>query len=185
MLEDIYKETESRMAKTIDSLKAHLNKIRTGRANPSILDDIRVDYYGQPSPIKQIASVTVPEPNMIVIQPWDKKILTQIEKAISTAELGLNPQNDGNLIRVIFPPLSEERRIDIVKGIKKVGEESKAALRNIRHDENDMVKELEKEKEISEDQMHRALDKIQKITEEFNKKIGETIERKEKEIMEI
>lgn len=184
MLKETYKETKEKMDKTISALKRELAKIRTGRANPSLIEELKVDYYGTPTPMKQLAGIAVPEPRLIVIQPWDKNSINDIEKSIQSSDLGLNPSNDGNVIRIPFPPLTEETRKDIVKQVKKISEESRISIRNIRHESNEFIKELEKSKEISEDQKHTGLDQVQKIHDKYIDKINEITEKKEKEVME-
>lgn len=154
---EIYKETESRMSKTISVYKEELQSIRAGRANPSLLDRITVDYYGQVTPLKQVGSVTAPEPRLIVIQPWDSKLIPAIEKEILKSDLGLNPSNDGKVIRLIIPQLTEERRKDLAKLVKKNGENAKVAIRNTRRDAIDTIKKMEKNKEISEDEDRKSV----------------------------
>lgn len=185
MLDDVYKDIKKRMKKSVAKCEQELKGIRTGRASTALIEEIKVEYYGTPTPIKQLATLSVPEPRMVLIQPWDKGIINEIEKAIRNSGIGLSPSNDGNVIRVPFPPLTEERRRELVKIVKKIGEEYKIAIRNIRRDGNDEVKEMEKEKLISEDEARKALKEIQKITDEFIKAIDELIEKKEKEIMEF
>ncbi len=158
---------EDKMSKTLDVLQSDYATIRAGRANPHVLDKIRVDYYGTPTPIQQVGNVTVPEARMIVIQPWEKSLLKAIEKAILTSELGINPTNDGNVIRLVFPELTEERRKDLSKDVKKKGEGAKVAIRNIRRDANDAFKKMEKANEISEDDRKQGEEKIQKITDKM------------------
>lgn len=182
---EIYKETESRMKKTISVYKEDLQSIRAGRANPSLLDRITVDYYGQVTPLKQIGSVTAPEPRLIVIQPWDSKLIPAIEKEILKSDLGLNPSNDGKVIRLIIPQLTEERRKDLAKLVKKNGENAKVAIRNTRRDAIDSIKKMEKNKEISEDDRKLAEEEIQKITDKYSSEIDEITKKKEEEIMEI
>jgi len=184
-LESIYNDTRGKMDKTIEALHNELIKIRTGKANISLLDDISVDYYGQPTPLNHVGTISVPEARLIMINPWEKNMLTVIEKAILASDLGITPQNDGNVIRLSFPPLTEDRRKDLVKLVKKHGEEAKISVRNIRRNANDDIKKLEKDSVISEDNSKDGLDEIQDITDEFTKKIDETVEHKEKEIMEI
>ena len=174
-----------KMEKIIDSLLVNFSEIRAGRANPAILNKVTVDYYGTPTPINQVASVSVPEARQIVIQPWDKTLLSQIEKAISKADIGINPMNDGQLIRLIFPELTEERRKEIVKDIKKMSEEAKIAVRNVRRDEMDEVKNELKNKAISEDEEKTKEDKIQKVTDNYVSKIDELTEKKSTEIMSV
>lgn len=182
---EIYKETESRMSKTISVYKEELQSIRAGRANPSLLDRITVDYYGQVTPLKQVGSVTAPEPRLIVIQPWDSKLIPAIEKEILKSDLGLNPSNDGKVIRLIIPQLTEERRKDLAKLVKKNGENAKVAIRNTRRDAIDTIKKMEKNKEISEDDRKLAEDEIQKITDKYSLEVDEITKKKEEEIMEI
>jgi ribosome recycling factor len=184
-LDLINNETNQRMQKAVESLKKDLSRIRTGRASPALLDGLSVDYYGSPMPINQIANISVPDARMIVVQPWEKNMLAPIEKAIQTSDLGLNPQNDGNLIRLPIPPLSEERRKDLFKNCKKIGEESKVAIRNIRRDSNEKLKKCEKDKEITQDESKKGLDDIQKLTDKFIKTVDDLLVNKEKEIMEV
>ena len=185
MLDDLYKDIKRRMKKSVDKCEKELIGIRTGRASTALLEEIKVQYYGVETPLKQIATLSVPEPRLVVIQPWDKSVIKDIEKAISSSDLGLNPSNDGNVIRVAFPPLTEERRKQLVKVVRKIAEEYKIAIRNIRREGNEEVKEMEKEKMISEDEAKRALKEIQKITDEFIKLIDELVQKKEKEILEF
>jgi len=184
-MEDIQKETTDRMQKAIESLKKDLVRIRTGRATPALLDGINVDYYGNPAPINQVANISVPDARMLIVQPWEKSMLHPIEKAIQASNLGLNPQNDGNQIRLPIPPLSEERRKDLFKNCGKIGEESKVAVRNIRRDSNEKLKKAQKDKQITEDQEKKGLDDIQKTTDKFIKSVDEQLALKEKEIMEV
>ncbi len=170
---------------TIKDLKRSLAKIRTGRANLGMLDDIRIEYYGQLSPLNQVATLKIADPRLITIQPWEQSIIPDIERAISSSDLGLNPSNDGNIIRVPIPALSGERRQELVKVVKREGEDHKIALRNRRREANDDIKELEKESEITEDQMHRAFSKIDSMIDEFTSKIDQIVEEKEKEILEV
>ena len=185
MLPELYQDTETKMDKTLESLGRELATIRTGRASLSILDGITLEYYGSQSPLNQVATLSVPESRLIVIQPWDPSIIKDIEKAVMRSDLGLTPNNDGKVIRIPIPPLTEERRIQLVKLVKKQGEEAKIAVRNIRRDAISDAKEFEKEKVISEDELHRAQDEIQKITDRLIVKVDEFIEKKEKEILEI
>ncbi len=184
IVKEIHDDAERRMKKAVEATESELAKIRTGKASPAILDTIRVEYYGNSVTIKQVASVSVPEPRLIVIQPWEKRMLSEIEKAIMKSDLGLNPVNDGTVIRVPFPPLTEERRKDLVKLVHKLGEEGRVAVRNIRRDANEKLKKAEKNHEISEDDLHRGQKEIQELTDEYIKKIDEIIEAKEKEILE-
>lgn len=176
---------EQRMNKTIDIFEENLSEIRAGRANPNILNKVSVEYYGTETPINQVAGISVPEPRMILIQPWDMGVLKEIEKAIQKADIGLNPMNDGKVIRLVFPELTEERRKEIVKDIKKMAEEAKVAIRAIRRDEMDNVKSAQKNNEITEDELSVAETKIQKITDSYIEKIDELLGNKEKEIMSI
>ncbi len=184
-VQTIHTETEQRMEKVIESLKKDLSRIRTGRATPALLDGLSVDYYGSPVPVNQVANISVPDARMIVIQPWEKNMISAVEKAIQTSDLGLNPQNDGNLIRLPIPPLSEERRKDIFKNCKKIGEESKIAIRNVRRDGNEKLKKEEKDKLVTQDEEKKGLDEIQKTTDRFIKSIDELLVQKEKEVMEV
>lgn len=174
-----------RMEKVIENLEINYSEVRAGRANPAILNRVTVEYYGAPSPINQVASVSVPEARLIVIQPWDRTLLSQIEKAIEKADIGIHPINDGQVIRLSFPELTEERRKELVKDIKKMSEEAKVAVRNIRRDEMDEAKNKLKNKEISEDEERALEDKIQKQTDNYVNKIDEIADKKEKEIMSI
>lgn len=184
MSEAIRKETEERMKKSLEALRHDLQSVRTGRATPALLDGIRVDYYGSPVPLKQIATVSAPEPRLLVVQPYDKSSLGDVEKAIQKADLGLNPGNDGQIIRIPIPPLTDERRQELVRKVKKTGEEYKVSIRNIRRDSNEELKSLEKSKEASEDEMHRGQSEVQKLTDSYIEKIDELLSTKEKEIME-
>ena len=176
---------EEKMDKTIDSLMNDYASIRAGRANPHVLDKIKVDYYGTPTPIQQVGNISVPEARMILIQPWEKSLLKAIEKAIQTSDLGINPNNDGSCIRLIFPELTEDRRKELAKDVKKKGENAKVAVRNIRRDANDTFKKMEKNDEISEDDLKDAEEKIQKITDKMIEKVDKAIETKTKEIMTV
>lgn len=185
MIREIVQEAEEKMNKTVDVLKKDLASLRAGRATPSLLDKIQVDYYGALTPVNQIANINVPEARLLLIQPWDKSTIPAIEKAILKSDLGLTPSNDGNVIRIGIPQLTEERRKELVKVVKKKSEEARVAVRNVRRDTNDMIKELEKEHEVSEDDSKRALDEVQKITDKVTKKVDEVMNAKEKEIMEV
>lgn len=185
MIEDIKKDAESRMSKSIESLKTNLNKIRTGRAHPSLLDNISVDYYGAETPLNQVGNVSVPDARTLAITVFDKSMIGAVEKAILASDLGLNPSSQGTLIRIPLPPLTEERRKDLVKVVKGEGENGKIAIRNIRRDANSDVKSLNKEKEISDDEMHQAEDEIQKITDKYVKQVDQLLVEKEAELMEI
>ena len=176
---------EEKMDKTIDSLMNDYASIRAGRANPHVLDKIKVDYYGTPTPIQQVGNISVPEARMILIQPWEKSLLKAIEKAIQTSDLGINPNNDGSCIRLIFPELTEDRRKELVKEIKKMGEECKVAIRSIRRDAMEKCKALKKNNEITEDDLKGAEETIQKITDKNVKEVDEQVAVKEKEILSI
>jgi ribosome recycling factor len=185
MLNDVYADSRDRMKKVIENLEREFKRVRTGRASVAVLDGIRLDYYGTPTPLNQIATLTVPEPRSITIQPWDATVIGDVEKAILKSELGLTPMNDGKMVRINIPPLTEERRRDLVKVIRKMAEESKVALRNIRRDSNEMLKDLKKDKAISEDEQFRGQDEVQKITDEFIKQAEAVYAGKEKEILEV
>ena len=176
---------EDTMEKSLDVLLDEYASIRAGRANPHVLDRLRIDYYGTPTPIQQVGNVTVPEARMIVIQPWEKSLLKEIEKAILVSDLGINPTNDGNVIRLVFPELTEERRKDLAKDVKKKGEGAKVAIRNIRRDAMDSIKKMEKAGDISEDDLKQGEEKIQKITDKMIEKVDKAIETKTKEIMTV
>ena len=176
---------EEKMKKTLGSLEAELTTIRAGRANPHILDKLTVDYYGSPTPIQQVANITVPEARMIQIQPWESSLIKGIEKAILTSDLGLNPNNDGKVIRLVFPELTEERRKDLVKDVKKKGEAAKVAVRNIRRDANDAYKKLKKEEDVSEDEIKELEDQAQKMTDKYISLIEKAVEVKTKEILTV
>lgn len=185
MVDDVFAELKSQSQSTLTALKANLGKLRTGRANVAILDDVRVDYYGVPTPLNQCASLHVADARLIVVKPYDKKLLTDIEKAIMAADVGINPQSDGEMIRLPVPGLTEERRRDLVKQSKHKGEEAKIVLRNHRRDANEMLKDLEKEKEISQDDLKRALERVQAELDGAIAKVDQMISTKEKEILEI
>lgn len=179
------KEYDEKMQKTIDHLESEFGTIRAGRANPHVLDKIRVDYYGTPTPIQQVGNLSIPEPRIIVIQPWEKSLLKEIEKAILMSDIGINPTNDGTCIRLIFPELTEERRKELVKDVKKKGEADKVAIRNIRRDGNDAFKKLAKSDDVSEDEIKSLEDELQKLTDKYVKKVDELIEVKSKEILTV
>lgn len=179
------KTAESRMQKAVDRLVTDYSEIRAGRANPNVLDKVMVDYYGTPTPINQVGSVSVAEARILVIQPWDKGLLNPIMKAIQASDIGINPQNDGNVIRLTFPQLTEERRKELAKGISKRGEEAKVAVRNIRRDEMDALKKAKKANELTEDDLRDEEEKLQKLTEKICKKIDEISDNKTKEIMSV
>lgn len=182
---EIHLEQEEKMGKTIQVLKNELNSIRAGRANPSMLDRLSIDYYGTVTPIKQLASVSAPEPRMIIIQPYDVSILSTIEKAIQQSDLGINPSNDGKIIRLNIPLLTEERRRDLTKIVKKTGEENKIALRNERRNVNDTLKKMHKDGDLTEDELKSATEEVQKITDKYIKIVDELLEKKDKEVMEV
>ena len=178
------KTFEEKMQKTVDFLGEDFMTIRAGRANPHVLDKIKVDYYGTPTPLQQVGNITVPEPRMIQIAPWEKSLIKEIEKAILCSDVGITPSNDGSVIRLVFPELTEERRKDLVKEVKKKGEESKVAVRNSRRDGNDSFKKLAKE-DVSEDEIKMLEEQLQKVTDKFNKEIDGMVEEKSKEIMTV
>ena len=180
-----YNITEEKMDKAIDHLSEELANIRAGRANPAILNKVNVDYYGMPTPVNQIGTVSVPESRQILVTPWDKSMLSAIEKAIQKSDIGINPINDGNSIRINFPELNEQRRKELVKEVKALCEESKVAIRNVRRDSIDQAKSAQKANEITEDELKSAEEKIQKITDKYVEKVDEMFKNKEKEIMEI
>lgn len=182
---EIHKNLESRMDNTMEALKVEFTTIRAGRANAQMLDKVRVDYYGTPTPINQIGAISVPEPRTLLISPWDKTALAEIEKAIRNADLGLNPTNDGEVIRISVPMLTEERRKELAKRASKVAEEFKVRVRNDRRDSNDKLKKMEKDGEITEDELKKAQDDVQKITDKYTKNIDEMLALKEKDIMEV
>jgi ribosome recycling factor len=185
MMNEVLDEVKKDMSKTVSVMKQALQKVRTGRASIGIFDGIMVDYYGTPTPLKQLATLAVPEPRLITIQPWDKGAISGIEKAILKSELGLTPANDGKIIRVPIPPLNEERRRDLVKMVKKMAEEYRVEIRNHRRDANAMLKDLEKDKEISQDELKLAQDRVQVLTDDHTKQVDVLLAEKEKEIMEI
>jgi ribosome recycling factor len=185
MIEEIYEDTTERMGKTIAALENELKRIRTGRASLSLLDGIRVEYYGTVTPLNQMATLAVPESRLITIQPWDASVLKDIEKAVLKSDLGLTPSNDGKIIRLAIPPLTEERRKELVKVVHKMCEDHKVAARNIRRDSNELLKSLKKDGDVSEDNAFKAQDEVQKITDQFIKKIDDIYKEKEKEILEF
>ena len=182
---DLHKEAEEKMIKTVSVYKEELQSIRAGRANPQLLDKITVDYYGQVTPLKQVGGISAPEPRLLVIQPWDSKLIPIIEKEILKSDLGLNPSNDGKIIRLIIPQLTEERRKELIKVVKKDGESAKIAVRNVRRDTLDKIKKMEKNKEISEDGFKKAEDELQKITDKYIVQVDAVTKKKEEELMEI
>jgi ribosome recycling factor len=185
MIDSIFQETKERMLKSINALKNELKRVRTGRASLSLFDSVKVDYYGTLTPINQMASLSIPESRLITIQPWDSSVIKAIEKGILKANLGLTPSNDGKIIRVAIPPLTEERRKEIVKHVHKISEDYKITVRNIRRDSNEMLKDLKKDGEISEDGMYKAQDTVQKVTDDNIKLIDIEDKAKEKEILEF
>lgn len=185
MIDEVKSEAAAGMEKAIDALRRDLGKVRTGRASLALLDDLRVDYYGVSTPLNQVGTMAVPEPRLITIQPWEKNLISEIEKAILRSDLGLNPTSDGQLIRLAFPPLTEERRREMVKQVKRMGEDSKIGVRNARREANDTLKKLEKDKDISEDDLKRGEKDVQDLTDQYVKKVDDIVELKEKELMEI
>ena len=185
MIDEIYDDTRESMGKTIKSLQNDFKRVRTGRASVSLLDGIRVDYYGTPTPLNQMSTLAAPESRLLTIQPWDTSVIKDIEKALLKSDLGLTPSNDGKIIRIAIPPLTEERRKELVKQINKMSEEHKIALRNIRRDANDMLKALKKDGDISEDDAFKAQDEVQKITDDHIRRVEEITKEKEKEILEF
>ncbi len=184
-IEQIHQDAEDRMKKAINATQNELAAVRTGRANPQILDRVSVDYYGTPTPLKQMSNISVPDGQTLLIQPYDKSSMAEIEKAISKSDLGLTPNNDGSAIRLNIPPLTEDRRKELVKLVKKYGEEGKVAIRNVRRDATDAVKKLEKEASMPEDEVKRQLDEIQKLTDRYTGQLEKIITEKEQEIMKI
>jgi len=184
-IEAQFQEAKSKMEKAIDSLKKDFSKVRTGRANPSILDSVRIDYYGVSTPINQLGNISVPDAQLIIITPWEKKVLPDIERAIFKADVGLTPQNDGKVIKITIPALSEERRKEMVKLIKKIAEGHKTSVRNIRRDANNAIKTQEKDKILSEDQSKKESDRIQKITDHTISAIDQLTQEKEKELLQV
>ncbi|RXT15145.1 ribosome recycling factor [Ammoniphilus sp. CFH 90114] len=185
MPQTVIQNAEERMSKALSALKKELSTLRAGRATPALLDKVQVDYYGTPTPVSQMANVSVPEARLITIQPWDKTQLGPIEKAILKSDLGLTPTNDGSVIRLMIPPLTEERRAELVKLVKKEGEEAKVAIRNVRRDANDAFKKFQKDGSISEDDLKRYQDNIQKSTDSNIQQVDKIVQEKEKEIMEV
>jgi ribosome recycling factor len=185
MDENIVKEVEAKMEKTLSTLRTDLNKVRTGRASLALFDDIRIDYYGTTTPLHQMATLAVPEPRLITIQPWDTSVIGEIEKAIHKSELGVTPMSDGKIIRISIPRLTEERRKELVKVVKKMSEGTKVAIRNLRREANEQLKGSEKNKRISQDQLRQWMDKVQASTDKFIEKVDEVLAVKEKEILEI
>ena len=185
MADERLQQFETKMNKTFANLESEFQSIRAGRANPHVLDKIKVDYYGTPTPIQQVGNVSVPEPRMLQIAPWDKSLIKPIEKAILTSDIGINPSNDGTVIRLIFPELTEERRKDLAKDVKKKGEAAKVAIRNIRRDANDTFKKMNKANELTEDDQKLLEEKLQKMTDKFVKDIDAAVDAKTKDIMKV
>lgn len=185
MINDVINDAIDRMKKTIEALKKEYGTLRAGRATPSLLDKVMVDYYGAMTPINQMAKLATPEPRLLVIEPWDKSVLADIERAISKSDLGLTPNNDGTIIRIAIPQLTQERRAELVKVSKKKAEETRVAIRNIRRDANDQLKDFTKEGDISEDDNKRGQEEIQKLTDKYIAEVEQTLDNKEKEIMEV
>jgi len=185
MINEIIKDAEDRLKKTTESVRQQMATIRSGKASTSLLDGIKVPYYGTPTPLNQVANISAPEPRMIIIQPWEKTIIDEINKALQAANLGFNPQVDGQIIRIPIPPLSEERRKELAKHVKDMGENGKVAMRNIRRDSNEELKKAEKSKKISEDNMHDGLKTVQELLDKYSKFVDEIMVAKEKEIMEV
>ena len=185
MIEEIFASHEENMKKTMEALKREFASLRAGRATPSLLDKVLVDYYGTPTPVNQVAKISVPEPRMILIQPWEKSLLHELEKAIMKSDLGLNPNSDGTAIRLSIPQLTQERRTELVKSVNKQAEEAKVALRNVRRDANEKLKKMEKAKEITEDEAKKAQEDMQKLVDKYVKSVDTAKATKEKEIMEV
>ncbi|HCW51359.1 MAG TPA: ribosome recycling factor [Clostridiales bacterium] len=184
-MREVLDDTEERMKKTVEFFRKDLATLRAGRATPALVEKIMVDYYGTPTPIQQLASISVPEPRLLVVQPWDKTQVAAVEKAIAKSDLGIHPQSDGNVIRLVIPQLTEERRNELVKLIRKKAEEERVVLRNLRREANDLLKEAAKEGEISEDERDRALGEVQKLTDRYVAEVDKVLKAKEKELMEV
>jgi ribosome recycling factor len=185
MIKELYSDTEERMKKALESVRRELASVRTGKATPALLDGIKVEYYETMAPLSQVANISVPDPRLLVIQPWEKNLIPEIVKAIHKSDLGLNPQPDANVIRLPVPPLTEERRKDLAKLVKKSAEEGKIAIRNIRRDANETLKKAEKDKNISEDESRKAQEHVQEITDEHIELLDEMVKKKEEEVMEV
>jgi len=185
MSKEVLNQAEDKMKKAVSNLRRELATLRAGRANPSLLEKIQVDYYGAPTPLNQLAGISVPEARMLLIQPYDKSVISDIEKAILKSDLGLTPSNDGDVIRIVIPPLTEERRSELVKLVKKYVEEGKVAVRNIRRDANDELKKAQKDGEMTEDELRKRMDDVQKLTDQFVSEMDNIAHEKEKEIMEV
>jgi len=185
MVADLFADAERRMQKAVEALKQDLGSIRTGRASSALIERIYVDYYGTPTPINQVASITIPEARLLVIQPWDRKLLTDIEKAIQKSDLGINPNNDGQVIRLSIPPMNEERRRELAKTLHKRLDEHKVAIRNVRRDIQEKLRDREKKKEISEDELKRSTERLQKLTDRYVDEMDKVGKTKEQEILEV
>lgn len=185
MVDDLFGDAERRMQKAVEALRQDISTLRTGRASSALIERITVDYYGTPTPINQVASISVPEARLLVIQPWDRKLLTDIEKAIQKSDLGINPNNDGQVIRLAIPPLNEERRRDMVKTLHKKMDEHKVAVRNVRRDAQDKLRDREKKKEVSEDELKRSAERLQKLTDRYIDEMDKVGKTKELEILEV
>ena len=185
MINEIKQDAQARMEKSLEALKSHISKIRTGRAQPSLLDGLQVEYYGSPTPLRQVANVVAEDARTLAVNIFDKSLISAVEKAILTSDLGLNPSSAGTTIRVPLPPLTEERRRDLIKIVKSEGEQGKIAVRNVRRDANDQIKALLKDKEISENEQHKAEEEIQKLTDSYVKKVDEVLAAKEKELLDF
>ena len=184
-MDERLQQYDNKMQKSYDNLQEEFGSIRAGRANPHVLDKLRIDYYGTPTALQQVANVSVPEPRMLLIQPWEPNMVREIEKAILTSDLGINPTNDGKVIRLTFPELTEERRKDLAKDAKKKGENAKVAIRNIRRDANDSLKKMSKSIDLSEDEMKQLEDEVQKLTDKYIAKVDKAVEEKTKEILTV
>ena len=184
-MDKVRKEAEDKMGKAVKALEDEFKTIRTGRASAALFDSLRVEYYGQKVPLNQVATISIPEARLVIIQPWDRSVLSEIEKAIQKSELSLNPNNDGKVIRLAIPPLTEERRKELVKVAKNIAEKSRVSIRNVRRDANEELKRLQKDSEISEDQAKRGMDEVQKLTDKLIEEVNEVLQAKEKEIMEV
>lgn len=185
MLDTILNDMEARMKKVIEAQKREYSTLRAGRANPALLEQIKVDYYGVPTPINQLANVSAPEPRLLVIQPWDRSVISAVEKAILKSDLGLTPTNDGNVIRIAIPQLTQERRNELVKMVKKKAEEFRVIIRNLRREANDEIKKLEKEGSLTEDEARKGMEQVQKLTDKYIEQVDKILENKEAEILEV
>jgi ribosome recycling factor len=185
MIDSLYDDVRERMGKPIDALKNEFKKIRTGRASLALFEGMKVSYYGTPTPLNQVASLSVPESRLIIIQPWDQSVISEIEKEILKSELGLTPMNDGKVIRISIPPLTEERRRELVRVVRKIAENHKVSIRNIRRDVNELLKGMKRDGEITEDDFYRGQDKVQEITDDYIRLVDQTCQEKEKEILEF